>query len=615
MQHGRRFVIVGIAAACLLAGGVAFGLANAMASSPSASPAAAKTLVVKIGWQEDPDSLNPFIGYAQSAYEIWSLNYDDLVDIGPDGNFVPELATSVPTVQNGGISKDGKVWTFKLRSGVKWQDGQPLTAKDVAFSYNYMIQNKMANYASATAAIVRAVVVDPLTVRLICSRPKADMLSSYVPILPEHIWSKISKHAAENTFTNPPPIIGSGPFETVAFKKGNYVLMKRNPYWWGPKPAIDEIDFENYTNSDSMYEDLTTGTIDGAVELSPADFGKLTTNKSFKALAYNFFFWDYVDLNCYDGPSLGNPVLRDPAFRRALATAIDEQTIINIAYHGLAEPGTTIMNPHQWFNPDYHWEPTGADKFTFNMQKANQMLTAAGYPLVNGVRLNKQGKPIVLRLWARSESEPSEIEGKLLTGWWKELGLRIVLSSVDESYIDSQFWNEVHGHFTPDFDMYLWDWDGYVDPGADLQTFTTAQIGNWNEPCWSNPEFDRLYTEQETTLDPAKRQQIIWQMQKLLYDAAGMIVLTYPDHLEAYNVAKWTGWTRNQRGTGAAFYTSYNRATYLNLRPVAGKGGSSKKGTWISAGVALCLVAVASGVWYWSRVRSRGSRDAEEVRD
>ena len=384
MTLGRKYVVVGIAAACLLAGGVAFGLANAMASSPSASPAAAKTLVVKLGWQEDPDNLNPFIGYAQSAYEIWSLNYDDLVDIGPDGNPVPELATSVPTVQNGGISKDGKVWTFKIRPGVKWQDGQPLTANDVAFSYNYMIQNNMANYASATAAIERAVVVDPLTVRLICSSPKADMLTSYIPIVPEHIWSKITKHEAENTFTNPPPIIGSGPFETIAFKKGNYVLMKRNPYWWGPKPAIDEIDFEDYTNSDSMYEDLTTGAIDGAVELSPANFQKIAQDKRFDAVAYNFYYWDYVDLNCYAGPSLGNPVLRDVDFRRALATAINQQTIVNIAFHGLAEPGTTIMNPHSWFNPDYHWEPTGADKFTFDLEKAKQMLAAAGYRDVNG---------------------------------------------------------------------------------------------------------------------------------------------------------------------------------------------------------------------------------------
>ena len=467
------------------------------------------------------------------------------------------------------------------------------------------------------AAIERAVVVDPLTVRLICSMPKADMLTSPIPIVPEHIWSKISKHAAENTFTNPPPIIGSGPFQMTAFKKGNYVLMKRNPYWWGPKPAIDAIDFENYTNSDSMYEDLTTGTIDGAVELSPANFEKLAKDKRFHTDAYNFYYWDYVDLNCYDGPSLGCPVLRDVAFRRALATAIDQQTIIKIAWHGFAEPGTTIMNPHSWFNPDYHWEPTGADKFTFDLDKAKQMLAAAGYRDVNGDGYveDKAGKPFSLRLWARSESQPSQVEGKLLTSWWKQIGVHVVFSVVEEGYIDSQFWNTVKGRFTPDFDMYLWDWDGYIDPGADLQTFTTAQINNWNEPCWSNPEFDRLYKQQEVTLDPAKRQQIIWQMQKLLYEAAGMIVLTYPDHLEAYNVAKWTGWTLNLRGHGAAFYTSYNRATYLNLRPVAGKGGSSKKGAWISAGVAVCLVVIAGGVWYWLRTRRRGQRQAEEVRE
>jgi ABC-type transport system substrate-binding protein len=206
------------------------------------------------------------------------------------------------------------------------------------------------------------------------------------------------------------------------------------------------------------------------------------------------------------------------------------------------------------------------------------------------------------------------MEGKLLTSWWHQIGVHVVFSVVDEGYIDSQFWNTVKGRFTPNFDMYLWDWDGYVDPGADLQTFTTAQIGNWNEPCWSSPEFDRLYRQQEVTLDPTKRQQIIWQMQKLLYDAAGMIVLTYPDHLEAYNVAKWTGWTRNEAGHGGAFYTQYNRATYLNLRPLASKGGGKSR-VWISGGVAICLVALAGGVWYWLRRRGRPIREAEEVQN
>ena len=616
MHHGRTFVVAGIAAVCLLAGGVAFGLQSALATSPSSTPSAGP-LVVRIGWDEDPDSLNPFIGYAQSAYESWSLNYDELVDIGPDGNFVPELATSVPTIHNGGISADGKVWTFKIRQGVKWQDGQPLTAADVAFTYNYMIQNHMKNYASATAAIVRAVVVDPATVRLICSRRKADMLTSYIPILPQHVWGKMSKQAAENTFTNPPPIIGSGPFQVTAFHKGQDVVMRRNPYFWGAKPALAQIVFEDYANADSMSLDLTSGALDAAVGLSSASFQTLAKEKRFDAVAYNFFFWDYVDLNCFTGPSLGNPVLRDPAFRRALATAIDNQKIVDVAWHGLAEVGTTIMNPHSWFNPDYHWQPTGADRFTFNIENAKQMLAAAGYRDVNGDGYveNKAGKPFSLRLWGRSESQPSQVEGKLLTQWWKEIGVKIVFSVVSEGYIDSQFWNTANGRFTPNFDMYLWDWDGYVDPGADLQTFTTAQIGNWNEPCWSNPEFDRLYKQQEVTLDPTKRQQIISQMQKLLYEAAGMIVLTYPDHLEAYNTAQWTGWTRNQAGHGGAFYTSYNRATYLNLRPAVGKGAGTKKGVWIGVGVAVFLVVVGGGVWLWFRVGRRGTRNAEEAQD
>ena len=165
--------------------------------------------------------------------------------------------------------------------------------------------------------------------------------------------------------------------------------MVRNPYYSGPKPTIDTILFEVYQNADTMAEDLKLGEIDAAYGILPAQFRALQSAKGMQAISFNNYNWDYLDCNCYTGGSSGgNPVLRDWRFRHALAYAIDQQKLIRIAEGGNGLPGTTIVNPNTWSNPDYHWQPPASDAYTFDLAKANQLLNQAGYPRgPNGLRL------------------------------------------------------------------------------------------------------------------------------------------------------------------------------------------------------------------------------------
>ena len=119
------------------------------------------------------------------------LTYDRLFGFGLQGKPIPQLATELPTKPNGGISADGLTWTVHIRPGVKWQDGQPLTAADVAFSYNLIIDNKLTSFLQAVKDIKHAEAVDDTTVRFTMSAPKADMLYAVVYIIPEHIWGKV----------------------------------------------------------------------------------------------------------------------------------------------------------------------------------------------------------------------------------------------------------------------------------------------------------------------------------------------------------------------------------------------------------------------------------------
>jgi len=242
----------------LVSGGLIVGVVNAVLASPSPSPSAGK-IVLRVGWIMDPDSLNPFIGINLTSYQIWNLNYDLLVGLDA-ATLVPTRgaeATGLATDWN--VSPDGKTWTFTLRRNAVWQDGHgAVTAADVAFTYNYVIDNDLAAYTPYTAGLKRVEALDDHTVRFDCTYPKADMLmaANALPILPEHMWSKVSPKDAARSFANKPPVLGSGPFQCVEFKKGAYVKMVANWSYWRGAPKIDELMFEFYTNADTMVWDL-----------------------------------------------------------------------------------------------------------------------------------------------------------------------------------------------------------------------------------------------------------------------------------------------------------------------------------------------------------------------
>ena len=607
----RRLLLI---VAMLLVAGLVCGFATAFAASPTPSPGTGK-VVVKLGWTVEPDNLSVFIGSQDTCYEIWALNYSYLFGSGDHNQPILDLASGFPTQQNGGISPNGKVWTIHIRSGVKFQDGVPLTADDVAFTYNYIIKNQMANYLNYVQGIETAKALNQSTVQLTCAHPMAPgyMETQSVPILPQHIWEHVSPSAAITSYGDKPPIIGSGPFETVGYVKGSYIEMVRNPYYYGKMPTIDTIYFEAYQNADTMVSDLTKGKLDGAWGIPVAEFKQLQSVKGIKAIAYPFYEWDYLQFNCYDkASSLGNPVLRDWRFRNALNYAIDKQRLCDLAYDGLAQPATTIIPPNTWVNPDYHWQPPASQAYTFDLAKANQLLTAAGYPLKNGVRLNKQGKPIVLRLEATTDQPGCQIEAKLITGWLQQLGLTIKLSVVDSGALESDMYNAHGSIWAPNFDLIVWEWTGYFDPGQTLNALTTREIGNLNDPYWSNAQYDKLAVAQDSAVNLQQRQTIIWQMQQIMYQQTPWIPTNYPDNLEAVNTAKWTGWTQLW-GTGPAWNCEGNVSSYLNLRSVTAATTTSSSSSTTLIAVVVVVVIVAAAVAYVSIRRRRGRRVEDEV--
>ncbi|MFA4965925.1 MAG: ABC transporter substrate-binding protein, partial [Thermoleophilia bacterium] len=503
---GPRVLVVALVV--ILAAGLIWGIGSAVAASESPAPDDGK-IVLHMGWTNDPDNLNPFIGYESSSYEVWALNYDLLVGFrASDMSNQPGigLATAWET------SPDGLVWTFTITDKAKWQDGQPLTAADVAFTYNYVLENELGMFIDYLAFIEKIEAPDDTHVVFTCSKPKANMLGLWIPILPEHIWSKVDPAKVEDTFKNSPPIVGSGPFQCVEWKKGSYVRMVANKSYWKGAPKIDEIIFQTYQNQDTIAQDLLAGTLDAAWNVPSAQFDKLEADPNLSATRGQLPGLDELGFNCADKKaypkSTGHPVLTDPAFRSALQWAVDKDKIVSIAYSGNARAADTLVQS-DFYSPDsdYHWEPPTGDPgtYVFDLEKAKAALDAAGYTDGdgNGIREYK-GKDIRLRLYARTESTESQSCGKLIAGWFGDIGLDIDYQVIDDGRLgDLQFAYD-GDDYAPDFDMFIWGWGGDIDPNFILSVMTTNSIEAWSDCVWSNPEYDQLFLDQQSQIDLAE---------------------------------------------------------------------------------------------------------------
>jgi peptide/nickel transport system substrate-binding protein len=608
-RAGRAALVALLGAAILLLGAAtALGSTSASPSpmllggSSSASPTAGTTL--RVGWTSSPDTLNPLVTYSGASFEIIRLNYDQLFDYNTDLTPRPSLAAEIPTKANGGMSADGKTITLKLRQGVTWQDGQPFTSADVAWTYTFIIKNKNGTYSPFTTAIDLPIdTPDANTVVFHLAHPKANFLRMAIPILPEHIWGKLPPAEAQGSFQNKPPIIGTGPFQVTEFKKDGYAKLVKSPTYWGAKPIVDQVLFQVYTNSDTMDTDLQTGNIDLERDVSPARVKQLSSDPNIRVAQGKSLTFNYIGINCYDSAdSLGNPVLRDVKFRQALNWAVDRAKLAAVADFGYAQAGTSTITPQGKFGSiDYHWTPTADQAYSYDPAKAGQLLTDAGYPLKSGKRVDKQGKPITLRLWANTSYPSSSTAGKLVAGWLQSLGIKISYSAMDTGTLVSQIFNYQGKTFAPDMDLYVLSWVGYLDPGDNLGNWTSDQIANgFNDPAWSDKTFDQLFPQQDAAVNPdtggpdsIQRRDLVYQMQQIMYDQSPYIVYDYPFNLVGYNVAKWDGWVKDNGGNVA--FTTYNMDSYLKVRPKVATTqttSSSSSTTWIVVGIMVAVVAI-----------------------
>lgn len=554
----------------------ALGLAGALLLPALAVPARAadEKLVLRAGTDQKIKSLNPYAAVVVAEYEAFTLNYDLLVNFGQNNEPVPGFAASWTQ------SADGNTWTFKIQPGLKWSDGTPATSEDARWTYQTMLDatakevtlgsGYLDGYLPA-AGVTSVTAPDPETLVVTTEFPSTLILYVYAPILPRHVWEKVPlDDIASGAWTNPPPVVGTGPYQAVETKEGNFTRFVKNPNWRGAALGADEVILTTFASSDTMVQALRNGEIDYARGIAPDQFTALKGQPNIVTAEGASNGYTELAFNCYsrnggviEGGGASTMALQDPAFRDALGYAIDEDELVAKVLGGYGLPGSTIIPP---FHARWHVPP--ANPRTFDIEKAKSLLDAAGYKLdADGRRLDKEGKPITLRLtWPDSEPEDGTA-AQFIAAWFGQLGIKVDASVTEEGQlIDQLLPPEADGK--AQFDMFIWGWVGDPDPNSLLKFFLADEIGVSSDSFYENPKYDALYDAQRKESDEAKRKELLTQMQELIYVEAPYHVLYYDSQLDAYRTDRFTNWKNQPAANGTPLF-GQGSFGYWGLQAVA----------------------------------------------
>jgi peptide/nickel transport system substrate-binding protein len=496
--------------------------------------------VFKLGTSSRIDSLNPYVAFNQDAYSAFEYIYPFLVQYDrTNTRFVPDFARSWKT------SKDGKTWTFKTVDNAKWTDGQPLTARDAAWTINTDIKYQgggAANSAGLIAHIRNATAPNPTTLVVHYTAAPGNVLGQFqqFAILPQHIWSKYTAHKGADlkTFANPAPIVGAGPFKLVKFQKDQIALFQRNDSFYGPKPKADGFGLQMFSNDDALVTALKAHNID-AIEDVPATSMKTLQNAGIQVQRVpGVEETDFIFNANQKKPK--NRELLNLRVREAFDHAINRQQIVNVVFLGTAKPAGSIIPPATgaWHNP-------AVRPASFNLGLANKILDSLGYKRgAGGIRV-ANGHKMAYTVITPTDLPSAPRSFQIIQADFQKIGVKLTQRALDSSAAFDAITAPNTKYLN--FDLALWDWVALMDPDFMLSVVTCAQYGGWSDSGFCDKKYDALYTKQQLTPNQAKRKAIVWQMQKYLAAKRPYLWLAALDHVSAHT-SKWAGIVTSPQG-------------------------------------------------------------------
>ncbi|MBV8689300.1 MAG: hypothetical protein JOZ59_04255, partial [Candidatus Eremiobacteraeota bacterium] len=382
--------------------------------------------VLNMGAAIAPNSLNPLLNTEQVETTVDRFIYDPLVNTGDKGNPLPDLAVQVPTQKNGGISRDGRTVTYKLRHGVKWQDGVPFTSEDVRFSFEQTMNPK--NNVSTRVGydmVDRVMTPDKYTIVFHLRRPYAPIVSTLFSsgtgpnfVIPAHLLRSYSDLNSVPFNADP---VGTGPYRMVRWMRGDHIELQANPNYFLGKPKIQTIVMHFIPDENTMVNQIRGHEIEwffAASEISYNELKNVTGIRNVISVQ-----------NSYRGMLINteSPLVSDRRVRQAIAYGIDKEAIVSKATYGAAHAATEDLPSFMWaYDPHVF-------RYSYNPAKAKQLLAQAGWkPGPDGI-LTKNGKRMQLALALRQGAAVDNSMSVLVQSYLKAIGIDTTIKTYQGS--------------------------------------------------------------------------------------------------------------------------------------------------------------------------------------
>jgi peptide/nickel transport system substrate-binding protein len=523
-------------------------------------------------WQA-PDILNPHLTFNTKDQHVSRIVYEPLATFDQDGNLIPFLAEEIPSLENGGIAEDGKSVTWTLKRDIQWSDGEPFTADDVLFTYEFITNPETEATTTATYNAIESVeIIDDYTVKINFKDVNPAWSLPFVGIkgmiLPRHIFEAYNGPNAREAPANVTPI-GTGPYRVLSpgikpqevlllgtqIVETNKILYEPNPYFREEdKPFFSQVELRGGgTVNEAARQVLQTQDVADAskfdfawnLQLEAEVLDQMAAGGQAHVVTNFGPYVEHILINLTDpnrrtaegersSLAYPHPFFSDPQVRQAFAYAINREAIAKL-YPGSRVATNILVAPANYRSPNTSYE--------FNLTKASALLNEAGWIDSNGngvrdkqVQLGDAETPSLVEMHVIFETTVNPVRQKIqdiIKQDLESIDVEVELKITDASVIfgsDSSNPNNYH-QFPADIQMYA---DGNVspDPGAYMRNWTCDQIpqmkNNWsgeNIERWCDPNYDALYAQSTKEFDPERRQQLFIQMNDMLIENVILIPL------------------------------------------------------------------------------------------
>jgi peptide/nickel transport system substrate-binding protein len=517
---------------------------------------------LKTLWWQGATLLNPHFAVGTKDQDGCRIFYEPLASWDPDGALYPTLAAEIPDLENGGLAKDGKSVTWKLKQGVTWHDGKPFTADDVVFNWQYASDPATAATTIGSYKDVKVEKVDTHTVRVLFDKPTPFWADAFVGvrgmIIPKHLYADYIGGKSRDAPANLKPV-GTGPYKFVDFKPGDVVRGEINTnYHIANRPHFDTIEMKGGGDAISAARAvLQTGEYDYAWNLQVEDEILLRLEKGGKGKTTmsetgNI---EHIQLNSTDpwtevdgersSLKTKHPTLTDKAVRQAMALLIDKKSVEDHIYGrtGVAT-ANFVNNPQKFVSKNTKWE--------FNIDKANKILDDGGWKRgADGIR-EKDGKKLKF-VYQTSINTPRQKNQAIVKQACQKAGIDIEVKAVTASvFFSSDVANpDTYPHFYCDIQMYTTTMT-QPDPETFLLQFVSWEVATKenkfqgrNITRWTSKEADDAFKASQAELDPVKRAALLIKINDLAVNDHAVIPVVYRPRVQAVNsklALRSSGW-------------------------------------------------------------------------